>query len=490
LATRSLSHATSRTPAAYELESSELSTVIDQEVEEQEEQEEQKPSNTVADLAVEQGTETSSVNSRSTSASNPRRRKRGARRKGAAHGMSAPAMLALPFSAPPLPPTPSADDPLEILANRSQSLARELSKTSCTSSRRTAASKASGSSTFSSRTKRQPTEPVSMYAVPVDLLGPSPPLPPPVSLLPSTSAKKSKWKLSFGKAAGGPASSVGELDAPPPPLPSSPPHSSPPLSTVEPTARGMQMGVSASEFANIAMSVQPVRSKERELWTRGRPRKPGDNEAGLAPSSVPTQNGADHWSTGDRHRNPSPNSIRSGWPLSSSASSTYSQNWRNSTSSAGASSSAFTRYSNASMRSVSTVATSVSSTSWRAHHNPPPSVTTSTRNSSPTAPPTNVKLISGVPSELVELPRQLYPDPTSVIFGAPHARKPRGRKPQGRLDTITERPGNPVQKPPVNQLLDPSTSTTELPEGDGNRSGKVHKGQITTLAKMLSALRR
>jgi len=79
----------------------------------------------------------------------------------------------------------------------------------------------------------------------------------------------------------------------------------------------------------------------------------------------------------------------------------------------------------------------------------------------------------------------MYPDPTAVIFSRPPVRKSRAHKPQDHLDTITERPG-----PQVNQQLDPSTSTMDMPEGDRNSPKKVQKAQITTLAKMLSALRR
>jgi len=156
------------------------------------------------------------------------------------------------------------------------------------------------------------------------------------------------------------------------------------------------------------------------------------------------------------------------------------------TSSAGASTSAFTSYSNASMRSVSTVATSVSSSSWRAHNKPPPS-----GNSPPSALAANVRPHTGTLRELDESSRQFYQDPTLAIFGSPQPRKTRARKQQDHLDTITERPGNAGQRPLINQQQpDPSASTTELPEGDGNGPRKVQKGQINTLAKMLSALRR
>jgi len=172
-------------------------------------------------------------------------------------------------------------------------------------------------------------------------------------------------------------------------------------------------------------------------------------------------------------------------------------NWRSSmstTSSASTSTSAFTRYSNSSTRSISTMATSVSSGSWR----------TQTKTSGQgvnhgeqQAIPKNVKILSGVPWELDQLPRQLHPNPVGDIFGQPPQRKPRTRKPKDpKLDTISERPGAP-QKHIVHLRRDAATSTTDL---DGLRENsetgsegvpkKVQKGQINALAKMLSALRR
>jgi hypothetical protein len=81
----------------------------------------------------------------------------------------------------------------------------------------------------------------------------------------------------------------------------------------------------------------------------------------------------------------------------------------------------------------------------------------------------------------------MHVNPVGDIFGSPPARKQRTRKPQdGHLDTISERPG--AQKSPLSH--DASRSMTDLEDVDGGGPKKVQKGQITTLAKMLSALRR
>ncbi|KAJ8507110.1 hypothetical protein ONZ45_g10484 [Pleurotus djamor] len=210
----------------------------------------------------------------------------------------------------------------------------------------------------------------------------------------------------------------------------------------------------------------------------------------------------------DVRRGLSPNSTRSGRPLASSASSMISNNWRNSmstTSSAGTSTSAFTRYSNSSVGSVSTAATSVSSASWRTgpgKSNPSsPNLPSHANGNVPThRPPTlpkNIKYMTGVPWELNELPRGLHPNPVGDIFGSPPIRKQRTRnKPKDlKLDTINERERiSTGPKSPEHVRMDAATSTTDLgsmldgASTDGPK--KVQKGQITALAKMLSALRR
>lgn len=102
--------------------------------------------------------------------------------------------------------------------------------------------------------------------------------------------------------------------------------------------------------------------------------------------------------------------------------------------------------------------------------------------------------MNGVPWELDQLPRGQHPNPVGDIFGAPPVRKQRTKKAKDpKLDTITERASNLAPgKSSEAQRRDASTSTTDLgggkDEGDGVK--KVQKGQITALAKMLSALRR
>lgn len=138
--------------------------------------------------------------------------------------------------------------------------------------------------------------------------------------------------------------------------------------------------------------------------------------------------------------------------------------------------------------------------------------------------------MDGVPWALDELPRGMHPKPDGDIFGHPPIRKQRIRKPKD-LPTINERP---APKSPLSQRHDAYNSTTDLrrvydgdaltavketvissvvlpvvtenpsasvtsrgntggdntPVDDGSTPRKVHKGQITALAKMLSALKR
>lgn len=101
--------------------------------------------------------------------------------------------------------------------------------------------------------------------------------------------------------------------------------------------------------------------------------------------------------------------------------------------------------------------------------------------------------MNGVPWELDQLPRAQHPNPVGDIFGSPPVRKQRTRKPKdAKLDTITERPTAGGQKLPENLRRDVSTSTTDLAGQLKDEDGvkKVQKGQIKSLAKMLSALRR
>jgi hypothetical protein len=112
--------------------------------------------------------------------------------------------------------------------------------------------------------------------------------------------------------------------------------------------------------------------------------------------------------------------------------------------------------------------------------------------------------MTGVPHELGEMSRNL-PSATSdysrreMIYGSPPLKQRRGmakaNQSTPQLDTITERPrGIPfrltddVPKLDVGKLSEPEEEQQEVE--DVNVHKKVQKGQINTLAKMLSALRR
>ncbi|KAI0645424.1 kinase-like protein [Trametes meyenii] len=442
----------------------------------------------------------------SRSASTHKRRKRGAR-KGKGSAVS---------------PTTPHDATLETLAQASQALAREISRTS----RHSQASSLSPN-VDCMRTHSAGARPV-QYPVPnaglppLSLLNSSVPLSvsSPSSASPSISKKSSKWKLSFGKGSATAASSTSKLSpAPEEPSPSSEVHS----------AGGKQMSATASNVTSLLMglnappppSAKPapaVRHAEREedvaAWNRGRrpkqvPHAPSPNASatwgpssgsafGPSRGSPERRYGGPYGNNGDKRseRGISPSSTRSGRPLASSASSMASSNWRSSMSSAGTSTSAFTRYSNNSARSVSTAATSVSAQSWRSQG----SKMSHDQHGHPM--PANVKFVTGTPWELYQLPRQMYPNPDDAKFGGPPPRKRRANKPKDlTLDTINERPQHP--KSPLGQRQDAATSTTDLDglarrdsgerESTGSHEGsprKVQKGQINALAKMLSALRR
>ncbi|KAJ7078879.1 hypothetical protein B0H15DRAFT_859596 [Mycena belliarum] len=481
---RSLSRAGSFGPAfetAYEKpETSELSTVIDQDVEEQEEEREYRE---FQDNDNDNDGRASEVGTESRSASTNKRRKRGARKgKGGSQ-----------------PPTTPKDETLETLAVASQSLAREISRASRASSMKSTNTRSSNGSS-----RGRPFEPVSMYAMPTPMLGSVPPVPPlpklstsasgPPSTVPAPISKKpSKWKLSFGKSS---APTLGRVS---------------PVEETLPSPTDLPMSATASNVTSLIMGLnappQSAASPPADDWARGRrTRLPvsdtlyADNRSRTTfnPSRSP-QSGRELWAHDSDVRSDraiSPNSMRSGRPVASSASSMVSGNWRSSvstTSSAGTSTSAFTRYSNASARSVSTTATSVSASSWRTNGTKPqsPSALQSTHPNVPK----NVKIMNGVPWELCQLPRGQYPNPVGDIFGSPPVRQPRTRKPKDlQLGTIAERPPAPPKSPELQRQVDAATSTTDLSgsprEEDGEGPKKVPKAQINALAKMLSALRR
>ncbi|KAF7321436.1 Kinase-like protein [Mycena kentingensis (nom. inval.)] len=473
---RSLSRAGSFGPTietTYEKpEAPELSTVIDQDMEEQEE--ERRFKEEVNDATEDQA--------ESRSPSTNKRRKRGARK---GKGGSQP------------PPSTPKDETLETLASASQSLAREISRTSRATSR---ASSYRSTTTHSSKGSRkgQPFEPVVMWALPTPILGPPriPPVPPlPKLNVPAPSQttaipkKPSKWKLSFGKSSG--ATTLGHIS---------------PVEEATVPVLDLPMSATASNVSDLIMGLSaapPPPTQVTEEFPRGRRGLEPGRRGAYNPSRSPHPSSSDHWQFDSDLRSEravSPNSTRSHRPVGSSSSSMISGNWRTSTSttsSATTSTSAFTRYSNASMRSVSTTATSVSASSWRAPKPPSPTATTPTQ---PVLIPKNVKLMNGVPWELAQLPRGQYTgNPEGDIFGSPPVRQPRPRKPKDlQLSTITERPVGAAPKSPEFMMrCDASTSTTDLTAGglspreeEGDGPKKVPKGQINALAKMLSALRR
>lgn len=430
-----------------------------------------------------------------------------------------------------------ADETLQVLANASQTLARDLSRASSLANHPT-----------SDATTAAPT---------------------PTSIMPPMVRKASRW-LSFGKggnnaslptgteeSVAGTANNVATLimglAAPPSAVTpgasaasstniqtcsqscvslSSP--SSTSLSSQPPPRGSRQNGSSlhsghstqsaasihstTSPYARTPLSPQRSPADEATTWTRGRgPRGHPYNESTWGPSVT------NHGGYGGLH---GVNGV-----LSSSASSVTTNsaksNWRSSLSSTASSSmSAFTRY-NHSSTSVSTMATSVSNGSWRAPNGSSAKQDGTGIKGGVEGIPKNVKFMSGVPRELDRFPR----DPMSNDLAQPPQRKARTRKPKdsSKLDTISERPSGPslgagvsVHKANtpgvvVHQRQDASTSTTDLDgiaRGNANESPdpstvtakfsdnanicgydgatpkKVQKGQINTLAKMLSALRR
>ena len=270
---------------------------------------------------------------------------------------------------------------LETLAEASQTLAREISRSS----------KISGNG----------------YVIdPSDLPGPATPTPPvppipsdAVPPTPTVTKKPSKWKLNFGK-------SSDRSPTVPTPCPA----------VEEPiTVDGRQMSKTASNVTNLVLGLGPPppksssRSPGRQqasirhgptqldqpfddsTYTRGR-RKNSPYDDGGGPGS---QSHIEKWADNVEKRGVSPTSTRSGRYPASSASSMASTNWRSSISttnsirSATTSTSAFTRYSN---NSSSTVATSVSSGSWRNTNGSKYSVTSGQHNyRNGNIPPPNIK---------------------------------------------------------------------------------------------------
>ena len=271
---------------------------------------------------------------------------------------------------------------LETLAEASQTLAREISRTS----------KISGNGYV--------IDPSGLSAPAM----PAPPVPPipsdAVPPTPTVTKKPSKWKLNFGKSSGDRSPTV--------PTPS-------PAVEESITVDGRQMSKKASNVTNLVLGLNPpppksssrsparqqtfVRHGSAQLdqafddstYVRGRRKNsPYGNDGGAG-----SQSHIEKWADNVEKRGVSPTSTRSGRYPASSASSMASTNWRSSISttnsirSATTSTSAFTRYSN---NSSSTVATSVSSGSWRNANGSKYSVTTGQYNHrNGNIPPPNVK---------------------------------------------------------------------------------------------------
>lgn len=512
---------------------------------------------------IEEGTDQPEMDSRSTS-TQKRQRKRGARKGKGASATTAPS---------------SAPSVADTLAQASQALAREISRTSRLS-------------ISAAGTPDEPIPPMPVmhagaiagYAQltsgPISLSSPTPSLPAvasssslgsashvhhqnhsTLSIPNSTSSvassssspvitkKPSKWKLSFGKASSSANSSR-------PSIPDMPPPPTPPMSTTASNVANLLNGLSAPpkapqpEVVGIPGNGARGRSGARSLapsnasatWGPGGGSSAFGSTGPYAHGQHSNGSNASWHSSASHQQQYAPPSVNSSAPRAispasarsngrgssiqsggtghhhngggrSGGSSIASNNWRNSMASAtsvasSSGSSSFTRYSNGSVRSVSTNATSLSGnsvSSWRSGA----SGQSSRTGYEPGQLPPNVKLITGTPWELDQLPRQMHLNPQDVSFGAPPIRKRRGQpmsKPKdgvpSRLDTINESTWA-QQKSPLSQRFDASTSTTDLSTSPTSPGGsvadddglstsprKVQKGQVNALAKMLLALKR
>ncbi|TFK54304.1 kinase-like protein [Heliocybe sulcata] len=326
--------------------------------------------------------EPAEVETASRCTSTTKRRKRGARKgKGAKEGsLASPLATNAPSVIGVASGVEEENRTSEMLASASQALARELSRTS------------RSSSFVSSFGPGSPTE--SFASIP--------------SVSPPVSKKASKWKLGFGRT----SSTDRAVE----------------METGSSYGNGKVMSATASNVTSLIMGLEApavqhhsAPADRQEPWARGRQTRGKDAIPVLATPQPPVRNDPATW--GPSSRGVSPTSTRSGRQVASSS------------------------------------------------------------------------IMTGMPWELHELPRQLHPKPVGDIFGQPPVRKARTRKPNANLDTISERPGQP--KSPLSQSLrqDAATSTTDLHDDDPEEylegsPKKVQKGQINALAKMLSALRR
>ena len=266
----------------------------------------------------------------------------------------------------------AADETLQVLASASQTLAREISVASRTSSRPLPGLVSSPvidiSRAASIASSKTPTALVEAHPTGTD--APASPVSPPAT--PAVAKKASKWKLSFGgkghaspvdEPAPGTASNVTNLIMGLSPVP---------LPTSATPGTTHQTHVPHSPFTRTPLTPQRSPADEAVTWTRGRQPPSLQSNAwgtytasGYAHSSGAFSCGNGGYVERRGPRGASPPSIRGAGPDFPSSNKS---NWRSSmstTSSASTSTSAFTRYSNSSTRSVSTMATSVSSGSWR-----------------------------------------------------------------------------------------------------------------------------
>lgn len=271
------------------------------------------------------------------------------------------------------------DETLEVLASASQTLAREISLASRSSSRQLSGIVSSTVIDFSRAasiaSSKTPTVLLESQLSATDA-SVSSASPPPA---PAVTKKASKWKLTFGgkghscaveEPAPGTASNVTNLIMGLSPVPA--PHSAPP---------NHQTHIPHSHYTRTPLTPQRSPADEAVTWTRGRqPQSFNPNTRGSSSSSGHGHHfGTFAYGNGKGSRGASPPSIRNAgldfaYANSVPSSSANKSNWRSSmstTSSASTSTSAFSRYSNSSTRSISTMATSVSSGSWRAQTKTP-----------------------------------------------------------------------------------------------------------------------
>lgn len=375
-ASQSMSRAPSLIPAQAAAEASFLSTVPDQEMEE-------------VDEEMDTVGRTVSGAASSRSASTQKRRKRGARKgKGSMQ----------------VPTTPQ-DATLSTLAEASQALAREISRTSRLSQ---AVSTSSGRAT----SDMGPPAMVPSAPFPFSSSMVSTTLVPTSSSSSSVISKKpSKWKLSFGKASSGvkiPPVEEAHAEV----SNGNVLHASTPNKPMSSTASNVTNLLMSLNAPSAPSSLKPEAEDMGNWNNRGRRPKnthPYGQYASNASAWGPSSSSIFTSTSNLEHRGPhgieqrpqravspvskrgvSPTSTRSGRPLASSANSMASSNWRSSMSSAGTSTSAFTRYSNGSVRSVATAATSLSSGSWRSNQTGASKYSSSSENR-PVGLPANVK---------------------------------------------------------------------------------------------------